>query len=337
MPNDFVDLEDWINQVVEEDKNPPKPQAPGKLGAEFLAVPFTILSARDGWWTSRKQKWKEFGIQSELGRNARAYNNGDWIREKISPNASYKDVSIFDPVLTEILVEWFVQPGGKVLDPFAGGSVRGVVTACTGRTYWGCDLREEQVEANRKQAVDLLDAGGAQPEWVVGDSKVKVADAPLCDGLLTCPPYGDLEVYSEDPLDLSTMDYPDFMASMEEIMAACFAKMKDNTFACFVVGDFRDKKGILRGFPSDLEKAATRVGFKYYNRIIYMNSTGSAALRASKQFRASRKLCSVHQDVLIFVKGDSREATRKLSSQFLDTPMSGSSIFDSADSDEGVE
>ncbi|HXF87125.1 MAG TPA: hypothetical protein VNK48_02075 [Xanthobacteraceae bacterium] len=41
--------------------------------------------------------------------------------------------SIFDPVLCEIAYRWFCPPGGSVLDPFAGGSVRGIVASRLGR------------------------------------------------------------------------------------------------------------------------------------------------------------------------------------------------------------
>ena len=33
----------------------------------------------------------------------------------------------------------------NVFDPFAGGSVRGIVTAAQGHYYWGADIRHEQV------------------------------------------------------------------------------------------------------------------------------------------------------------------------------------------------
>jgi len=60
--------------------------------------------------------------------------------------------SIFDPVLCELAYRWFCPPGGLVLDPFAGGSVRGIVAAKCGRRYIGIDLSERQCEANRAQA-----------------------------------------------------------------------------------------------------------------------------------------------------------------------------------------
>ena len=37
--------------------------------------------------------------------------------------------SIFDPVLCELVYRWFCPSKGKILDPFAGGSVRGIVAA----------------------------------------------------------------------------------------------------------------------------------------------------------------------------------------------------------------
>ena len=59
--------------------------------------------------------------------------------------------SIFDPVLCELIYRWFAPKAGVVLDPFAGGSVRGIVAARLGLTYVGIDLRAEQVAANREQ------------------------------------------------------------------------------------------------------------------------------------------------------------------------------------------
>jgi hypothetical protein len=69
--------------------------------------------------------------------------------------------SIFDPVLCELAYRWFCPPGGTVLDPFGGGSVRGVVAGMLGRAYLGIDLRPEQIAANERQweAIDAAEAG----------------------------------------------------------------------------------------------------------------------------------------------------------------------------------
>ena len=44
--------------------------------------------------------------------------------------------SIFDPVLCELAYRWFCPPGGTVLDPFAGGSVRGIVSSRPVAALW---------------------------------------------------------------------------------------------------------------------------------------------------------------------------------------------------------
>lgn len=46
-----------------------------KLGDEFLIPPFSVLSAREGWWQERKRAWLDLGIQSELGRGESAISN----------------------------------------------------------------------------------------------------------------------------------------------------------------------------------------------------------------------------------------------------------------------
>ena len=156
--------------------------------------------------------------------------------------------SIFDPVLCELAYRWFCPPAGLVLDPFAGGSVRGIVASRLGRPYIGVDLRPEQIAANRKQ---MAVATGPAPDWRQGDS---VDIQAICDGveadfLFSCPPYGDLEVYSDLPMDISTMDYDDFCEAYATIIRASCGLLKQDRFACFVVGDFRDGKGALLQLP----------------------------------------------------------------------------------------
>ena len=112
--------------------------------------------------------------------------------------------SIFDPVLCEIAYRWFCPPNGVVLDPFAGGSVRGIVASRLGRRYIGVELRTEQVAANVAQ---LSLAGDPAPEWRQGDSRdiARIAGDVEADLVFSCPPYWNLEEYSDDPADLSAM------------------------------------------------------------------------------------------------------------------------------------
>lgn len=217
--------------------------------------------------------------------------------------------SIFDPVLCELVYRWFSPPGGLVLDPFAGGSVRGIVASMLGRRYVGVDLSERQVEANREQAASICN--GNLPDWRIGDSREVDTICPdvQADLIFSCPPYADLEVYSEDPRDLSTMAYPDFLKSYQEIIAKSCALLKDNRFACFVVGEVRGKKGFYYQFVADTIKAFTACGMEYYNEAILVTAAGSLPIRCGRSFEAGRKLGKTHQNVLVFVKGDPKKAT----------------------------
>jgi len=283
----------------------PKPSGP--VAERFLFSPFTVLDAKAGDWLERKRAWLSIGLQSEVGRNAKAYNDHEWQRLVNGKAVTAGDgTSVFDPVLCELAYRWFCPPSGQVVDPFAGGSVRGIIAAQLGLNYWGCDLRAEQVAANREQAETIC--CDVMPEWVCGDSMDTLADAPDADFIFSCPPYGDLEVYSDDPADLSNMEWHTFVAAYKRIVLRAVGRLKDDRFACFVVGDFRDNKGFYRDFVSTTIRAFEECGARLYNEAILATPVGSACMRVTKQFDATRKMAKTHQNVLVFCKGDPRKA-----------------------------
>lgn len=240
--------------------------------------------------------------------NALLYTGQAQLNE-ISGGGFASGTSIFDPVLCELAYRWFSPIGGLVLDPFAGGSVRGIVAAKLGRAYVGCELRPEQVEANRAQAVKIC-ADGIVPEWHTGDSAVTIPSLDIkADFVFSCPPYGDLEVYSDAPDDLSAMPHKAFVTAYRDIIAKAVSKLKPDRFACFVVGDFRDSKGYYRNFVSDTIAAFEDAGARLYNEAILVTAAGSLPIRVGRSFSATRKLGKTHQNVLVFLKGDSRLAT----------------------------
>lgn len=213
--------------------------------------------------------------------------------------------SIFDPVLSEVIYNWFCIRGGKVFDPFAGGSVRGVVASLCGLDYSGIDLSEKQTNANR----GISDALGVSPVWYCDDSRN--ADKYIVDNsadlVFSCPPYFDLEQYSDDPRDLSNMDYADFLTAYNEIISLSCRKLKENRFAVFVVGDIRNKLGVYRDFIGDTKRAFFNNGLSLYNDVVFLEQYGTAPMRAGTQFDRGRKLVKVHQNILIFYKGDPRK------------------------------
>jgi hypothetical protein len=218
-------------------------------------------------------------------------------------------VSIFDPVLCELVYRWFAPVGGLVLDPFAGGSVRGIVAEKCGLHYTGIDLSGAQLEANRVQAQAI----GVAPTWIEGDARDLAVLVPgEYDLIFSCPPYADLEVYSNDPRDLSTLQYPAFIDSLRQIVASSVAMLKPNRFAVFVVGEVRSEAGTYHGLVPDTVRAFEDAGARLYNEAILVTAVGSLALRVGRPFVSYRKLGKTHQNVLVFYKGDPQRIPAEL-------------------------
>lgn len=550
------------------------------LRDKFLEPPFTILDSKGGDWQARKRLWKGKGIKSEVSREGvQVYKSFDAAKYG---RAEMAEVSIFDPALCELMYRWFCPEGGAILDPFSGGSVRGIVASYLGYKYTGIDIRPEQIENNYEQAREIVPHN--IPNWITGDSNVVldgfvekqqqqhitplyklegkniwvkrddlfkisgvnggkvrscyhlmqgakgvttagsrkspqinivasiakdmgipfVAHCPQgelgdelelakakgatiiqhvagynsvikarakeyaedngytlipfgmeCDeavkqtksqvkyipegvkrivipvgsgmslcGLLTglkendikipvlgvivgadpesileeyapedwrnmvtlvkssmdyheevkqnnfngilldpiyegkcipfieegdlfwiiglreavalksaehvekenivmekdepmqgdntfptkfdfmfsCPPYADLEVYSDLEGDISNKEYPKFIELYRSIINKAGKRVKDGGFACFVVSDIRDKKGYYRDFTGDTKRAFFDAGFKLYNSAILLQPLGTAMLRAARIFEASKKITKVHEEVLVFKK-----------------------------------
>jgi DNA modification methylase/Fe-S-cluster containining protein len=464
----------------------------GALAARWGVAPFSILDAKRAEWQDRKRTWMGLGIKSELGRDGMEECLNTGIGEKYG-RKEMTGVSIFDPVLCELMYKWFCPPGGNILDPFAGGSVRGIVAHSLGYKYTGIDIRAEQVISNRQQAEEILGKDDI-PNWITGDSSVvlpgadpsmpakvkisakslkqkfqpceaeyikKVCHGRCCEGsdglmvtvhdtevdkfskltkldgnfildesgtgicpfkkddlcsihedkpfgckaspftlnknntliirnryrmlrcyntneavpayqahrwslvqifgekevdrivaeiengsddvyanidphimrmikdndaskhpgrtggssfnmLFTCPPYADLEVYSDMEGDISNMEYNQFREAYFDIISKGCAKLDDNSFAAIVVGEVRGKDGSYYNFVGDTIAAFMDAGLAYYNEIVFATMIGTLPIRAGRPFEQSRKIGKTHQNILVFCKGDPKKAASKI-------------------------
>lgn len=291
------------------------------LRDRFGLPPFSVISRRDGDVQDRDRKWRALGIESEVGRDdGLTFNMGmDYMtsqRDSVRAQEASR-TSIFSPTVTEFVYRNFTTPGSSIVDPFAGGSVRGVVASALGRHYTGIELRPEQVVANRAQQ-DLAGPGTPRPVWIEGDSAgirdlVQYEPGDGADLIFSCPPYAYLEEYSDDPRDLSSMTYPAFRRVYRRIIAETCALLRDDRFAVWVIGEVRDKRdGTLLGLMPDTVAAFEAAGLRYYNDNVLLTPIGTAAVRTPKQWTASRKAGRVHEYMLIFVKGDPKRAARWL-------------------------
>ena len=202
------------------------------------------------------------------------------------------------PLMEMIIVRYAGERGSHILDAFAGGPPRGLVSAIMGHNYTGFEIRQEQIDEN-KAVLDRLHLRGAN--YIHGDGRFLECDTKF-DCAITCPPYYNLEVYSDLPDDISNFrSYAEFNGSMFLCALSHFQRLKPGAFACIIVGLFRDKSGELIDFPSDTVANFKEAGFLYWQHIILSKNFASAAVRAANAWKNS-KLVPRHESLLIFKK-----------------------------------
>lgn len=285
------------------------------LISKFWVPPFSILDTTKWWWMKRKRFWIWLWIQSELWRK-------DWLAYDVNLSAitNQSATSIFDPVLTEILYKWFNIDWWTIIDPFAWWSVRWIVAWKLKYPYFWNDLSKTQIEENRKQWINIInkDNWDIMPVWSIWDSQDidKLIKWVEWDLLFSCPPYADLEVYSDDPKDISNMDYDDFLKAYENIIYKSCQKLKNDRFAVWVISEVRWKWWEYYWFINDTINAFKKAWLKYYNEMILRTPNWTAWITAARNF-VNRKITRIHQNVLVFYKWD----LKNIQSNFKDIDM----------------
>lgn len=267
----------------------------GSLSDKFIAPPFTILDTRQGYWRQRKAMWREriadFG-ESREGTLADGETN--------CMATINNGVNLLDPVMAEIVCRWFGIEGGTAFDCFAGDTVFGYVAATLGMSFTGIELREEQATLNNERVEGMC----ARYICDDGQNVGKHIAAGSQDLLFSCPPYYDLEVYSDKPNDASNQPtYEAFLGILENAFASAIDCLKQNRFAVIVVGDIRDNEGYYYDFVGDIKRMFKAHGMPLYNECIIVEPIGTLPQRVQRYMR-NRKVGKCHQNVLVFYKGD---------------------------------
>lgn len=285
------------------------------LRDKYAWPPFSILNTITSEWQKRKDEWESVIADSTLGREVKRYNATP-TNTFSARGASAKDansVSMFDPFLCELMYRWFSSEGDTVLDPFAGGSVRGLTASILGRNYVGIDISSSQVSTNNEHwnymCTKYTNIKG-KATWIWEDA-INIDTDYRADMIFTCPPYYNIERYTNEPGDLSRIKtYDEFLEKYASILYKASICLKDNSFFVIVVSEVRaDQQSIADsqylGFvPDTIQILRNKCNLKYYNEIILENNIGSLPIRTPKSFDRTRKIGRHHQNILVFYKGD---------------------------------
>lgn len=341
---DSQDLDDWGLDVWQDNsdgdnsKSDNSGPANASLNDRFVVPPFSILDTRKGYWQARKKMWRELIgdmgesrndtlIQSpeikykdlyqrtrkhreELGLSFKEYLDKyvpDDVKEREASKVLSAGVSLFDPVLSEICCRWFTpEVGAKIFDCFAGDTQKGLVFGQCGYEFTGIELRQEQVDINNRALADR----SLPVKYICDDGRnvAKYFDTESQDLLFSCPPYFDLEHYSDlENYASNQKSYEGFIEILHDAFVSAIGCLKDNRFAVIVVGDVRDKhSGFYYDFCGDIKRIFKDGGMSLYNEIILIETGASTALRASR-YMDTRKVVKMHQNILVFYKGSPKD------------------------------
>ncbi|MBR5157303.1 MAG: site-specific DNA-methyltransferase [Clostridia bacterium] len=190
-------------------------------------------------------------------------------------------------------IEIYTKFGDVVLDPFMGVGTTMLATHELGRRSLGIELNPKFAKMCRDEiankglcATIYEDDANNMCKYIANES---------VDFILTSPPYANLlktikgnfaykwrehsvidpiknpAPYSSNERDIGNMEYDDGIQSLANIMRKCYAVQKPNTYAVWIVKDFRDLKRKIPyiNFHGDVIRCAEDAGYTLWDIRIY--------------------------------------------------------------------
>ena len=159
----------------------------------------------------------------------------------------------------EWCAEYFLRDSNIIFDPFAGWGERNKTITESGKCYIGYDISQKAIDyAKEKFGVNNI----------LADSRKE--EIPFHDGLLTCPPYWNIEKYeSSNGLD-KIKQWDDFLIDYRLIWKRCVEKALPGSKYCIVLGDCWKNK-IYYDFQYQTEKIMEELGMKAFDKVVLSN------------------------------------------------------------------
>ena len=205
---------------------------------------------------------------------------------KVSSRATY---SPFPEDVAEWCSEYFLRDANNIFDPFAGWGQRHKAVVDKGKNYTGYDISPQAI----KYAKDNFNVDNT-----LADSRV--AEIPQHDGLLTCPPYWNLEKYQADGLS-KIKKWENFLVDYEKIWKRVVEKAEPGSKYCIVLGDWR-KKGKYYDFAYQTEKIMEKLGMIPFDKVVLSSKKYSKIKVMLPQAKRLGYTVKVHQVLLVYYK-----------------------------------
>lgn len=189
------------------------------------------------------------------------------------------DVELFDVVVKKYDID-------LVYDPCAGWGERMLYCYENGIEYHGVDINRNLAPGYSA----MVDKFGIIDQIVTfGDSAVTGVPA-LFDAVITCPPYGSIEVYSD--VGAENMDYDDFLAWWQQVVynSVLMGPVERPEYFCFQVN---------QAWKQSMGQCVENAGYELIDELVYSNN------RVSHMHRKNASVTKKeYESMLVFRKKD---------------------------------
>ena len=208
-------------------------------------------------------------------------------RIKLSKVKAY---SAFPHEIATMSAEMFCRDSKLIVDPFGGWGERGYAVKNEGKQYVGFDLSDDAID-HAKEQYDV--------ELTKGDSRV--VDVPVHDGLITCPPYWNLERYNNvNGLD-HCRDWENFLIEYEHILSRFAEKAQKGATYCIATGDWR-KGGRYHDLTFETQRIMKALGFVIFDVVIMNRKKNTPVGRMLPNSYRMGYTAKVHETLTVFRK-----------------------------------
>jgi DNA modification methylase len=212
-------------------------------------------------------------------------------KEDHNITSSRANYSPFPVEIATLCSEFYLRDSNTVFDPFAGWGERGAAIALQNKKYIGYDISQQAIDKA------LTDYGVANTK---ADSSI--APIPKFNGMLTCPPYWNLEKYA----DLQGIDrektWAGFISKLKFIFFRCYEQAEENTKFCIMAGDWRSNH-IYYDLEWEICKIFKELGASIVDKVVVSRSKVSKIKIMLPQAKRLGYSVRVHENLLVFKKG----------------------------------
>jgi len=210
-------------------------------------------------------------------------------KQNHAQKSSRQTYSPFPTEISDLCYELYLKDCDAIADFFAGWGERHNKAKEFHKAYTGFDTSQAALD-NALKEYEVIN--------FLGDSRI--VEVPDHNGLITCPPYWNLEKYEGKGID-KIPTWNEFIKSMETIFGRFYEKADSGSIYCVMVGDWR-KDHKYYDLDYQISKIFNSLGAEPIDKIICNRKIISKIKIMIPQARRLGYTVRVHENLSVFKK-----------------------------------